>query len=96
MFKEGDRIWYYNRLYNEVYRGTVRSASDKVVRFSDDFVADIKDCFSNKDEAKLELVKRCIALERHELAEMVGHMKNITDNIKRLEKRKDKLERRLR
>lgn len=96
MFKEGDKIWYFDRICNEVYREKVKSASEKVVRFSDDFVVDAKDCFSNKDEANLELVKRCLVLQRSDLNEAVRRMKHMVDNIKRLEKRKDKLERKLR
>lgn len=96
MFKEGDKVWYFDRICNEIYREKVKSASEKVVRFSDDFVVDAKDCFSNKDEANLELVKRCLVIQRSGLNDYVRQMKRMVDNIKKLEKRKDKLERKLR
>lgn len=96
MFKKGDKIWVFDHFMNDVRRCRVIKVTDNLIYFSENFCACREDCFSNKDEANLELVKKLIAIERSALNDTIDSMKHMVDNIKRLEKRKDKLERKLR
>lgn len=96
MFKKGDKLWCFDGFMEEVRRRKVIKVTDNLVYFSENFCACKEDCFSDKDEANLALVEYLLAQNRSALNATVDSMKQLVDEIKRLEKRKDKLERKLR
>lgn len=96
MFKKGEKLWCLDYFVGEVRRRKVIKVTDNIVWFSENFCACKEDCFSDKDEANLALVEYLLVQNRSALNATVDSMKQLVDEIRRLEKRKDKLERKLR
>lgn len=96
MFKKGDKLWCFDVFVGEIRRCKVIKVTDNLVYFSENICACKEDCFRDKDEAKLALVEYLLAQNRSALNAKVDSMKQLVNEIKRLEKRKDKLERKLR